>query len=100
MPSFANVTDSAAGIKCCSAGAVPATSVRLRLLPFIQFAERFGRISNRWFLKSIDAGFEIWQHGQGLTVHSYSVKISLKAISPHKKSRQSSAKKSHTTIRK
>jgi hypothetical protein len=53
-----------------------ATSVSgLKLLPFIHVAERHNQISNSWFLKSIQAGFEIWRGGLGLKTHSFSVHL-------------------------
>jgi hypothetical protein len=59
----------------------------LGLLPFIHFAERRNQISPWWFLKSIDVGFEIWQGGHGLAVHSYSVRFKLHPL-PHQKHRK------------
>ena len=59
---------------------VPSTHANLGLLPFIHFAERTHQISRRWFLKSIDVGFEIWRQGKGLAVHSFSVRINLHGI--------------------
>jgi hypothetical protein len=64
---------------------VPTTHVhRLKLLPFIHAAEQHGQISYRWFLKSIDGGFEIWNQGRGLAVHSYEVRVKLRKAK-HKK---------------
>lgn len=57
---------------------VPATHAhRLGLLPFFHYAEHQHLISRRWFLKSIDVGFEIWHQGLGLAVRKYSVRIRL-----------------------
>ncbi len=53
--------------------------MHLNLLPFIHYAQVRGQIDDRWYLKSVNAGFEIWRQGQGLSVHSYSVQIRLKA---------------------
>jgi hypothetical protein len=39
----------------------------LRLNPFIHHAERDGLISRRWWLLNIEAGFEIWDGGKGLS---------------------------------
>jgi Glycosyl hydrolase family 12 len=67
---------------------VPTTQERrLSLLPFFHYAERRKQIGYRWFLKSIDAGFEIWQKGGGLAVHSYSVRVRLRAIAHHHRHR-------------
>lgn len=58
---------------------VPATRAhRLGLLPFFRYAERQRELSRRWFLKSIDVGFEIWHQGLGLAVRKYSVRIKLR----------------------
>lgn len=58
---------------------VPTTEEnRLSLVPFIHYAETRRQISYRWFLKSVDAGFEVWQKGEGLGVNSYSVRLRLK----------------------
>ncbi len=56
---------------------------RLSLLPFISYAESRRQLSYRWFLKSVDAGFEIWQRGKGLTIHSYLVRLRLKTVKQH-----------------
>jgi hypothetical protein len=62
---------------------VPTTHVSgLSLLPFIHYSETRRQIGYRWFLKSVDAGFEIWQKGSGLAVHSYSVRLKLKWVKP------------------
>jgi len=67
---------------------VPATHAEhLGLLPFIHEAERRHQIAWWWFLKSIDVGFEIWQQGKGLAVHSYSVMIRLNPL-PRQNQRQ------------
>jgi hypothetical protein len=63
---------------------VPTTrEVRLSVLPFIVYGEKRKLISWHWFLKSVDAGFEIWQKGRGLTVHSYVVRLRLYTIKKH-----------------
>ncbi len=68
---------------------VPTAHVhRLRLLPFIHAAEKRGQISFRWYLKSIDGGFEIWNQGQGLAVHNYGVRVQLKKIRHKKKKKR------------
>lgn len=64
---------------------VPSTHAHhLGLLPFIHFAEHTRQISRRWFLKSIDVGFEIWQRGGGLAAHRFSVRMKLHHV-PHKR---------------
>jgi len=61
-------------------------ATHLNLVPFFRVAERQRKISWRWFLRSIDVGFEIWRGGQGLAVHRFSVHISLWPLR-HKKHR-------------
>lgn len=47
--------------------ASPVAGVKeLRLAPFFRFAERKRLVSRRWFLASVNAGFEIWHGGVGL----------------------------------
>jgi hypothetical protein len=41
--------------------------VRLKLAPFLQLAERLGKLKQSWYLENIEAGFEIWRGGRGLT---------------------------------
>jgi hypothetical protein len=41
--------------------------VRLKLAPFLQLAERLGKLKQSWYLENIEAGFEIWRGGKGLT---------------------------------
>ena len=41
----------------------------LRLLPFLHLAERMGLLGGRDYLTSVEAGYEIWNHGDGLTTH-------------------------------
>jgi hypothetical protein len=43
----------------------------LRFRPFISFTERAGLLASRWWLTSIDAGFEIWRGGTGLATRWY-----------------------------
>ncbi|HWF79354.1 MAG TPA: hypothetical protein VN695_02145 [Streptosporangiaceae bacterium] len=67
---------------------VPATHAhRLGLMPFFHYAEQRRLLSKRWFLKSIDVGFEIWHQGLGLAVHKYSVRIKLHKLR-HKRHRK------------
>jgi hypothetical protein len=40
---------------------------------FIWIAERHGLVSRRWWLTSVEAGFEIWRGGLGLKTYSFSV---------------------------
>ena len=52
-----------------------ATSVRnLDVLRFVRVAERMGLIKPRWWLSSVEAGFEIWRGGVGLGTKSFSVR--------------------------
>jgi len=44
---------------------------RLRLLPFLHRAERARLLRPRWWLSSVDAGFEIWHGGRGLATKYY-----------------------------
>lgn len=39
---------------------------RLRMRPFIRYAESLGLIQPRWYLTSVHAGYEIWSGGKGL----------------------------------
>lgn len=65
---------------------VPATRAhRLGLLPFFHYAARLHELSHRWFLKSIDVGFEIWHQGLGLAIRKYSVRIKLRNLHRHGK---------------
>lgn len=43
----------------------------LKLAPFIGAAERLGWISPSWWLLNIEAGFEVWNGGQGLATTSF-----------------------------
>jgi hypothetical protein len=43
----------------------------LQLAPFIRAAERLGWIRPSWWLLNIEAGFEIWNGGRGLTTRSF-----------------------------
>lgn len=43
----------------------------LRLRPFIRRAEAAGLIKPRWWLQTIEAGFEIWTGGRGLAVTKF-----------------------------
>jgi len=68
---------------------VPATSEKwLSIVPFIHYAETRRQVNYRWFLKSVDAGFEIWQKGNGLTIHSYRVRLRLKQVNKTKRKRK------------
>lgn len=47
---------------------------RLSLAPFIARAERHGWIRRRWWLENIEAGFELWRGGTGLTTRSFTAR--------------------------
>ena len=47
----------------------------LSVRPLIKLAERRGLISRRWWLTSVEAGFEIWKGGVGLKTKSFSVRM-------------------------
>jgi hypothetical protein len=50
----------------------PVAGVRyLPLAPFIRHAERRDLIRPRWWLENIEAGFELWQGGTGLTTRGF-----------------------------
>jgi hypothetical protein len=67
---------------------VPSTHAdHLGLLPFVHVAERQHQLAWWWFLKSIEVGFEIWRGGNGLAVHSYSVRVKLHRL-PHRHARR------------
>lgn len=52
----------------------PATSVKnLALGPFLHYLERRGWVTPNWYLLNIEAGFEIWSGGTGLTLNRFSV---------------------------
>jgi hypothetical protein len=54
----------------------PATSVsRLNLQPLVADAVRRGWIEDGWYLTDVEAGFEIWQGGEGLATTSFSVAV-------------------------
>ena len=50
----------------------PADSVSLDLKDFIHDALTRGYLYTTWYLDNMEAGFEIWRDGQGLTSHYYS----------------------------
>jgi hypothetical protein len=60
----------------------------LRLLAFFRYAERKHLLRPRWFLKSVDVGFEIWHKGLGLAIHRYSVRIKLRPARKHNRVRK------------
>ena len=47
----------------------------LRLKPFIAVAERYRLIKPRWWLTSVEAGFEIWRGGVGLRTTQFMVRL-------------------------
>jgi hypothetical protein len=53
----------------------PVDSVNLDLRDFIHDAVSRGYIYTPWYLHAIEAGFEIWSDGQGLTTHSFSADV-------------------------
>jgi cellulose 1,4-beta-cellobiosidase len=50
-------------------------SVSLDLKDFIHDALTRGYLCTPWYLVSMEAGFEIWRDGQGLTTYSYSASV-------------------------
>lgn len=54
----------------------PVTSItNLDLGPFAADSVKRGYMQNSWFLIDVEAGFEPWQGGQGLTANSFSVTV-------------------------
>jgi hypothetical protein len=53
----------------------PADSVSLDLKDFIHDAITRGYILATWYMHNMEAGFEIWSDGQGLTTHSFSASV-------------------------
>jgi|GEM_PF-512008 len=49
----------------------PATSVTLDLKEFIDDSVSRGYINTEWYLDNMEAGFEIWRDGEGLTSNSF-----------------------------
>jgi len=47
--------------------------LRLPLTPFIAFAEHYNLISDRWWMESVEAGFELWRGGVGLGTSRFGV---------------------------
>lgn len=45
------------------------------LAPFFKYLENSGWIRPSWYLLNIEAGFEIWNGGRGLTVQSFSARV-------------------------
>lgn len=52
-----------------------AGTTNLDIWPFISDAMSRGYIQSAWWLMSIEAGFEIWDGGQGLTTNSFSASV-------------------------
>jgi hypothetical protein len=46
---------------------------RLKLMPFIRYAERRGLIRPSWWLTSVHAGYELWSGGRGLATTWFNV---------------------------
>jgi Glycosyl hydrolase family 12 len=63
--------------------ATPTTSVTgLDMAPFIQQAESYGAISPNWYEQDLEAGFEIWSGGTGLSTNAFSAPPPTIAASP------------------
>lgn len=45
----------------------------LHLRKFLAYAKHHGLVKDRWWLESVDAGFEIWSHGEGLGTNRFAV---------------------------
>jgi hypothetical protein len=60
---------------------------RLDLAPFIEAAEQRGMISPRWWLTGVEAGFEIWRGGVGLSTTRFSARIDGIIARQHRHSR-------------
>ncbi|WP_437587198.1 GH12 family glycosyl hydrolase domain-containing protein [Sorangium sp. So ce1000] len=56
-----------------TAGGVSHTS--FDLMPFLRDCQRWDGLQASWYLQSIQAGFEIWQGGQGLTTSEFDVTV-------------------------
>ncbi len=54
----------------------PVTSVSLDLKPFFNDALARGQLQTAWWLIGIEAGFEIWDGGQGLASNSFTAAVS------------------------
>ncbi|MDZ7288360.1 MAG: T9SS type A sorting domain-containing protein [candidate division KSB1 bacterium] len=59
----------------------PVDSVNLDLRDFIHDSITRGYLYTPWYMHAIEAGFEIWRDGQGLTTHSFSAEV-IKTTSP------------------
>ena len=53
----------------------PVTSVSLDLKDFLSDALTRGYLRTSWYLANMEAGFEIWRNGQGLTTKSFSADV-------------------------
>ncbi len=53
----------------------PATSVQLDLQPLVADAVRRGALRLSWYLISVEAGFEVWHGGAGLTTNVFAVRV-------------------------
>ncbi len=49
----------------------PSGYVNLHLADFTHFAEVKGMLSSRWYMLNIEAGFELWHGGVGLSVNGF-----------------------------
>lgn len=55
--------------------ATPIDSISLDLKDFLSDALNRGYLKTSWYLANMEAGFEIWRDGQGLTCKSYSANV-------------------------
>jgi hypothetical protein len=54
----------------------PTLSVRkLDLKPFLAYAQHVHKLSSTWWLTSVEAGFELWRGGLGMTSLNYEVSL-------------------------
>ena len=54
----------------------PVSSANIDLIPFMNDAISRGFLSPNWYLMDMEAGFELWQGGAGLTSNSFSFSVS------------------------
>lgn len=52
-----------------------ASHTNFDLMPFIHDCKQWDGLQSSWYLQSIQAGFEIWQGGQGLTTSEFDVTV-------------------------
>jgi len=51
------------------------SQVHFDLMPFLRDCEQWDGLQTSWYLQSVQAGFEIWQGGQGLTTSQFDVTV-------------------------